>query len=66
MLSFRADAFFRVALWPGVPSGLFQYPRVFFPDGENPGDLLVAHCTGVPGYDNAMLCYEPAALGSAR
>jgi len=60
VLTFPVDRYFRMTRLPKVPRGLFQYPRVFFPDGENPGRFLVCHCIGVELYDDAMLCFDTA------
>lgn len=43
---------------PGIPSGLFQYPRIFFPDGENDSDFLVCHMIGLRGLANSMLVFD--------
>lgn len=59
ILTFPGDFFHRLTHLPGVHSGLFQYPRIFFPEGENPGRELVCYGLGVRGYDDAMLCFDP-------
>ncbi|HXV77821.1 MAG TPA: hypothetical protein VD788_16030 [Candidatus Polarisedimenticolaceae bacterium] len=61
VLTFPADLYHRLTELPGVPQGLFQYPRIFFPEGENPGRTLVCHAIGVRGYDGAMLCFDTEA-----
>ena len=58
VLTFPVDFYDRLSHLPGIPEGLFQYPRVFFPEGENPGDTLVCHAIGVRGHHGAMLCYD--------
>lgn len=58
VLSFPVDRLDRVSHLPGVPKGLFQYPRIFFPEGTNDGNVLVGHCTGLNGLDNSMVCYD--------
>jgi hypothetical protein len=58
VLSFPVDHYARLGRLPGLPTGLFQYPRVFFPDGDNPGRVLVCQAIGVRGLHNATLCYD--------
>jgi hypothetical protein len=58
VLSLRVDCLDRVSHLRGVPKGLFQYPRVFFPEGSNDSNVLVGYCTGIKGLDNAMVCYD--------
>ena len=63
VLSFPVDRYTRLARLPGLPEGLFQYPRVFFPEGDNPGDVLVCQAIGVRGVGNATLCYDLSGWG---
>lgn len=64
VLSFPVDRYTRLARLPGLPAGLFQYPRVFFPEGDNPGDVLVCQAIGVHGVGNATLCYDLSGWGT--
>jgi hypothetical protein len=57
-LSISVDFWTRVARFPGLPSGLFQYPRVFFPEGPNPTGVLVCYGVGLRGWDDTMLCFD--------
>lgn len=60
-LSLPVDFYDRLTRLPGVPTALFQYPGVFFPEGDNPGNNLVCHCLGLRGYDDAMVCFNLSA-----
>ncbi len=60
IISWPVDFATRVSRFPGVPEALFQYPRFFFPEGENPGSFLVGYCLGGMKYDDCLLCYELA------
>jgi hypothetical protein len=61
VLTFPVDGYAGLPRLPGLPPGLFQFSRVFFPEGENPGDVLVCQAVGLKRYDNAMLCYDALA-----
>jgi hypothetical protein len=63
-LSFPVDLYARLSRLPLLKPGLFQYPRVFFPDGENPGNVLVCYGIGLKEWDNTLLCYDTAAWES--
>ena len=63
VLSLPIDLYSHVQRCPGIPSGLFQYPRIFFPEGENPSDMLVGHAIGVGRWDGSMIVWNVAALG---
>jgi hypothetical protein len=57
--AYRSDLWDRVSYKvPGVPSGLFQFPRIYFPDGENNSGHLVCHMIGLRGLDNAMVVFD--------
>jgi hypothetical protein len=58
ILSFPVDFLSKTTVLPGVPKGLFQFPRIFFPDGQNDSDILVCHGIGVKKYSNSMVCYK--------
>lgn len=58
IMTLEVDALERLGRLPKVPKGLFQYPRVFFPDGENRSNTLVCHFNGLRGRSNAMVCYD--------
>lgn len=58
VLSFPVDWYDRLTHLPGVKKGLFQYPRVFFPEGPNPTNWLVCYCLGVERYQDAMVCFD--------
>jgi hypothetical protein len=58
VLSFPIDLYTRLERRLHLPTGLFQFPRVFLPEGENPGDVLVCQAIGLRGFDGAMLCYD--------
>jgi hypothetical protein len=62
MHSWAIDGYARSASLPGVPSGLFQYPQVFFAEGDNPGSLLACHAIGLDGLDDSMLVFDAADL----
>jgi hypothetical protein len=57
-LSFPIDFYTKLSRMPGSPKGLFQYPRVFFPEGPNDSTVLACQAIGLKGYDNSMLCYD--------
>jgi hypothetical protein len=61
VMTFPIDAYTRTAQKCGIPTGILQYPSVFFPEGENPGRMLVCQCLGVAKYDDAMLCFDSTA-----
>jgi hypothetical protein len=56
--TFPTDRYARMCRGPGVPRGLFQYSTVFFPEGDNPSNMLVCYGLGIRGYDNAFFCYD--------
>ncbi|MBV9123289.1 MAG: hypothetical protein JO112_08030, partial [Planctomycetes bacterium] len=56
--SFPIDSYGQFQRLPGVPGGLFQYSTVYFPEGNNPSQVLVCYGMGVRGYDNALFCYD--------
>ena len=62
VLSFATDGYDRLSHLPFVPKGLFQYPRLFFPEGHNPTNSLVCHAIGVADYDDSMLIYDTSQL----
>jgi hypothetical protein len=59
-LSFPIDRYTNLSRLLGMPKGLFQYPRVFFPEGVNDSTVLVCQAIGLKGFDNAMLCFDTA------
>jgi hypothetical protein len=59
--SFPVDFLDRVSRVPGIPRGLFQIPRMFFPEGDNPGTVLACHALGVGPHSDAMLCFDASA-----
>ena len=62
---YPVDGWYRLArLVPILPNGLFQYTRVFFPEGENPGPYLVCQVIGAPGEANSMMVFDPSAWKS--
>jgi hypothetical protein len=63
VLEFPTDFFQRLEGLPRVPSGLFQFSTINFPEGENPSQYLVAYGLGVRGYDDTMLVYDVSQLG---
>ncbi len=58
ILSFPVDKWYRLSTLPKIPSGLFQYSRIYFPDGDNPSDKLVCYALGTAGTDDSMLVYN--------
>ncbi len=58
VLSFPIDLWYRMSGLPKVPPGLFQYSRVFFPEGKNPTGELVCYALGTRGTDDCMLTYH--------
>ena len=40
-----------------IPPGLFQFSRIFFPEGTNDSSTLVVHAIGLRGLSNHMICY---------
>jgi len=65
VLSFPTDIWFKLSGLPKVHPVLFQYTRVFFPEGHNPTDKLVCHTIGTGGCDDCMLVYDISALEAA-
>ena len=63
VLSLPIDFLSRQQLRRGVPKGLFQYPRIFFPDGDGPPGYLVCHCIGLRGYSDTMAVFDLDDLG---
>lgn len=61
VFSFPVDVFDHLGRLPGLPNALFQFPRVFFPEGHNPGKELVCYGLGVRGFDDKMYCYDTTA-----
>jgi hypothetical protein len=59
-LSFPVDFYSKLSRVPGLPKGLFQYPRVFFPDGPNDSSILACQAIGLKGFAGSMLCYDTA------
>jgi hypothetical protein len=57
-LSFPIDFYTKLSRIPVSPKGLFQYPRVFFPDGPNDSGVLACQAIGLKGFDSSMLCYD--------
>jgi len=58
---YPVDCLYRLARRvPKVPNGLFQYSRVFFPEGHNPGPNLVCQVIGVRGEPSSMLVFDPS------
>ncbi len=63
----QIDGWERMSQSPLVRSGLFQYPRVFFPEGENTSGRLVCQPIGLRPYAGAMLVYSlPASEEGSR
>ena len=63
-MRFPADVWHKIGRAPFLPPGLFQYPRVFFPEGDNPSGKLVCYATGLKGVDDHMLVYDAERLGT--
>ena len=57
-VSFPVDHWDRLSRLYGIPNGLFQYPRIFFPEGYNSTGHLVCYALGVKKYDDCMLVYN--------
>lgn len=66
ILTLPIDFFSNLSALPLVPPALFQFPQVFFPEGDNPGQMLVCHCIGLLGLDDAMVCYDVSGWPSSR
>ena len=64
--SMEVDAWERVSQSPLVRSGLFQYPRIFFPEGENTSDRLVCQPIGLRPHADAMVVYAAPAKAKER
>lgn len=58
VLRFPVDIWYRLSTLPTVPDSLFQYSRIFFPDGKNNSDKLVCYATGTRNTDDCMLVYD--------
>jgi len=65
VLTLPVDLPSRIQLWPGIPNNLFQWAQLFFPEGENPAEMLVGHVMGIAGMDDAMVCWSTASLDDA-
>lgn len=62
--TFSVDWIARLCLMSPKLYGLMQFPRVEFPEGDNPsGRYLVAYCTGMAGLDDSTVVYD---IGSAE
>lgn len=58
--AFPTDVLDRVASSvPGLPKALFQFPRIFFPEGDNPTDKLICYGTGIQGLDDTLFGIKP-------
>jgi len=58
VLTLAVDLWYRLCGLPGIPAALFQFPRVFFPEGDNPTGKLVCSAMGTRRYDDCMLVYD--------
>ena len=69
-VSFSVDHWDRLSRLPGIPNALFQFPRIFFPEGYNSTGHLVCYALGVKKYEDCMLVYNmddlKAQIGSER
>ena len=66
VLSFPTDFWFKLSGLPKVHPVLFQFTRVFFPEGHNPTGKLVCHTIGTKGSDDCMMVYDLKDLEAAR
>ncbi|MBN8956137.1 MAG: hypothetical protein J0H17_06065 [Rhizobiales bacterium] len=62
ILSFRTDWVDRMTYLPAIPPGLFQYPRIFFPEGHNTTGKLVCYAMGLKGHHGRMMVFDPTAF----
>jgi hypothetical protein len=62
VLSFQRDRWAHFGR-PFLPNGVFQYTRVFFPEGENPTGKLFCYVIGGSGCDDFTLVYNVPDLG---
>ena len=58
LFSFPVDLPYRLSQTPFIPTGLFQYSNVYFPEGEAPDDVLVCYGFGLAGFSDRMMCYQ--------
>jgi hypothetical protein len=58
VFSFPVDIWYKLNAFPMIPNGLFQYSRIFFPEGKNLSEKLVCYGTGTQGADDCMFVYD--------
>ncbi len=61
LFRFPVDLPYRLSQSRFVPDGLFQFSRIYFPEGENPSTMLVCYSIGVLPYRYSMMCYDQEA-----
>jgi len=59
ILSLRIDLIQRIGKFIRIkPPGFFQFPRIFFPEGNNQSQYLFCHGIGIRKLDNTLFRYD--------